>query len=119
MDYGFTNLERSTYNEMDNVVVILNIAVQLAVVWVLVKHGRSFADQVKEARRDAVVRMRIQLGDIYVRRLAEDLEPARERLLDQMGFLLQGYDQLAGQAGYEQDDKLIKKIRDECRASGQ
>ena len=107
------------YEVGDITLIICQIAVQIAVVCVLIKHGRSFADQVKEARRDAVVRMRIQLGDTYLRCIAQDDGPARERLRDQLIFLLQGWDELCRQVGHRRDDELIKKIRDECKPSGQ
>jgi ribosomal protein S15P/S13E len=101
-----------------NVADITMLIIQGAIIGLLVWHGRNFAHQVREARRDEIIRIRIQLGEIYIRYLCELNEILKNNLKEQMSFLLETYDQLSKHLKDRREDKSLVIIRYECNRSG-
>lgn len=101
---------------MQNVMMII---LQAVVVGLLFWHGRSYHNQLKEARRDEIIRIRIQLGDIYMRYLNEMNEVLKSNLREQMSYLSRSYDEVSKHLKDTQDDGFLEVIRDECKRSDQ
>lgn len=87
---------------------------QVAVVFVLIGHARSLSSQLKEARRDHLVRIRVQLGDLYMKYIGEK-GVVQKNLRGQMRYLLGNYDRLSKHLADAVQDEFLELLREESK----
>ena len=86
---------------------------QVIVVFVLIGHAVSLSRQLKEARRDHLVRIRIQLGDLYIR-YQDQIPLVKRNLRGQMKYLLTNNDRLSKELKDTDLDEFLEIIRAEA-----
>jgi len=102
---------------MDELFTVITVAIQIVVLVFLIKENRHLSNQVNQARRDTLIRVGTQLGDIYVRFLTDDNEVMQDIYRGQMKYLLSSYDELSKRLGDRQEDEFLHRIRQECNRS--
>ena len=86
---------------------------QVIVVFVLIGHAVSLSRQLKEARRDQLVRIRIQLGDLYIR-YRDQIPLVQRNLRGQMKYLLKNHERLSKELKDTDVDEFLSIIRTEA-----
>lgn len=92
----------------------IQFLIQLFVILVLVWHGMSFKRQLSEARRDEMVKVRLQLFDFYIRYSHEPNKRVQKDLRGVMRYLLADYDELYRRVNASWQDEFLHRIGKLC-----